>query len=58
MFDYIFSNPERVLMAITTSISVASIITASTDTPKPETALGKLYQIIELLAIVIGKAKK
>lgn len=57
MFDYILSNPERILTAATTVVSVASVVTASTDTPKPETVLGKLYRILELLALVIGKAK-
>jgi hypothetical protein len=58
MLDYILSNPERILTGITTVVSVASVITAATETPKPETALGKLYKILELLALVIGKAKK
>ena len=58
MLDYILANPERILTGITTIVSVASVITASTETPKPETVLGKLYKILELLALVVGKAKK
>ena len=58
MLDYILNNPERILTGITTIVSVASVITASTETPKPETVLGKLYKILELLALVVGKAKK
>jgi hypothetical protein len=58
MIDYILANPERVLTGITTVVSVASVITASTETPPPDTFLGKLYRILELLALVVGKAKQ
>lgn len=58
MLDYILSNPERALETVTTVVSVASIITASTETPDPNTILGKMYKILELLALVVGKAKK
>lgn len=37
---------------------VASIITASTKTPDPSTLLGKVYKVIELCALVVGRAKK
>jgi hypothetical protein len=58
MLDYILANPERVLTAVTTVVSIASVATASTPTPAPETFLGKLYRIIEVLALVVGKAKQ
>ena len=38
--------------------AVASIITAMTPTPHDDKFLGKLYKIIETLALVVGKAKQ
>lgn len=58
MLDYIISDPERILTVATSVVTIASIITTATDTPAPETFLGKLYKIIEALAIVVGKAKQ
>jgi hypothetical protein len=57
MFDYILSNPDRILTAATSVVTIASIVTASTTTPAPETVLGKLYKILEVLALVLGRAK-
>lgn len=57
MLAYLLGNPERILSTATLVVTICSIITANTDTPAPETVLGKLYRIIEVLAIVIGKAK-
>ena len=42
---------------ITTIVTVASIIAASTPTPKDDEWIGKLYKFIDLLAVNIGKAK-
>jgi len=43
---------------ITTIVTVASIIAASTPTPKDDEWIGKLYKLIDLLAVNIGKAKE
>ena len=40
---------------ITTIVTVASIIAASTPTPKDDEWIGKLYKLIDLLAVNIGK---
>ena len=42
------------IMAI---ISVASIIAAITPTPKDDVWIGKLYKLIDLCALNIGRAK-
>lgn len=42
---------------ITAVVTLASAITAATPTPAPGTLLSKLYKLIELLALNIGKAK-
>jgi len=43
---------------ITTIVTVASLIAASTPTPKDDEWMGKLYKFIDLLALNIGKAKE
>jgi len=43
---------------ITTIVTVASIVAASTPTPKDDEWIGKLYKFIDLLAVNIGKAKE
>jgi hypothetical protein len=43
---------------ITMIVTVASIVAASTSTPKDDVWIGKLYKFIDLLALNIGKAKQ
>jgi hypothetical protein len=38
--------------------AAASAITALTPTPKDDTLVGKLYKLIEICALVIGRAKQ
>ena len=47
-------NALAIIMAI---ISVASIIAAITPTPKDDVWIGKLYKLIDLCALNIGRAK-
>jgi hypothetical protein len=42
----------------TAVISVASIIAAVTPTPKDDVWIAKLYKVLEVLAVNIGKAKQ
>jgi hypothetical protein len=39
-------------------ITLASIITALTPTPKDDLLVGKAYRLLEYCALVIGKAKE
>ena len=48
----------EIVMWITTIVTVASIVAASTPTPKDDAWIGKLYKFIDLLALNIGKAKE
>tara|TARA_R100000935_G_scaffold30246_1_gene50585 strand:- start:1775 stop:1939 length:165 start_codon:yes stop_codon:yes gene_type:complete len=41
----------------TTIVTVASLIAASTPTPKDDAWVSKLYKFLDLLALNIGKAK-
>ena len=43
---------------ITIIVTVASLIAASTPTPKDDVWIGKLYKLVDVLAINIGKAKQ
>ena len=43
---------------ITTVVTLASVICALTPTPKDDKMLGKLYKMVELAALNIGKAKQ
>jgi hypothetical protein len=42
---------------VTMIVTVASLIAASTPTPKDDVWMGKLYKFIDMLALNIGKAK-
>ena len=42
---------------VTMAVTVASVIAASTPTPKDDQFLGKFYKFIDLIAINIAKAK-
>ena len=42
---------------VTLIVTVASIVAASTPTPKDDEWIGKLYKLVDLLALNIGKAK-
>jgi hypothetical protein len=58
VLNYIIENPESILNTATLAVAIASFITMKTETPPPETFLGKAYRIIEMVAMVVGKAKQ
>ena len=43
---------------VTAIVTISSIISASTPTPKDDVWIGKLYKVIDMLAMNIGKAKE
>ena len=43
---------------VTMIVTVASLVAASTPTPKDDVWIGKLYKMIDLLAINVGKSKE
>lgn len=57
MLAYILDHSDTIISTATGVVTIASIVTASTETPPPETVLGKIYRILEVLALVMGKAK-
>lgn len=58
MLEYVINNADTIVSVATGAVTVASVITAATETPAPESKLGKLYKILEIIALVIGKAKR
>lgn len=53
MMDNIF----MIIELIPQIIAIASMVCAITPTPKDDVMLGKVYKILELLALNVGKAK-
>jgi hypothetical protein len=47
----------QMVSIVTIIVTVASIVAASTPTPKDDVWIGKLYKLIDLFALNIGKAK-
>ena len=58
IINIVIDNGEVILGALGSIIAVASLFTAHTTTPNPDTKLGKAYRIVELLALNYGKAKQ
>ena len=48
----------EIVSTVTLIVTVASLIAASTPTPKDDQWMGKLYKFIDMLALNIGKAKE
>ena len=51
-------NLKTIISYATAIISAASIIAAVTPTQKDDNFIGKLYRVIDLCAVNIGKAKE
>ena len=43
---------------VTMIVTAASLIAASTPTPKDDVWIGKLYKLVDALALNVGKAKE
>ena len=48
---------DQLLVVLTSIVTAASVIAAITPTPADDTAVGKLYKIIDTLALNFGRAK-
>lgn len=55
LIQYVISNPY--VNIITAVVALFSAVAAVTPTPKEGTVWAKLYKLIDMLAINIGKAK-
>jgi|TARA_Y100001951_G_C11215323_1_gene225429 hypothetical protein len=52
------SSIFTMISILTMIVTVASLIAASTPTPKDDVWIGKIYKLVDLLALNIGKAKE
>ena len=52
------TNALEYINALTAIVTAASALTALTPTPKDQKWAGRLYRLLEISALVIGRAKK
>lgn len=52
-----FDVLPQAVQAAAALVAGASAVTALTPTPRDDTAIGKIYQLLELIALNIGRAK-
>ena len=55
--SWILEHKEALIGIITGVVAIASAIAALTPTPKDDNWVKKIYTVIDLLALNVGKAK-
>lgn len=55
--EYVRENWEGILAVLSGVIATASAVAALTPTPKDDGIIKKLYKLVDLLALNVGKAK-
>lgn len=56
--QYVQENWEAILGILTAAVTLASAVAAITPTPKDDGVVKKLYKLLDLLALNVGKAKE
>ena len=56
--QYVQENWEAIRGILTAAVALASAVAAITPTPKDDGIVKKLYKILDLLALNVGKAKE
>jgi hypothetical protein len=56
--QYVQENWELILGILTAAVALASAVAAITPTPKDDGVVKKLYKILDMLALNVGKAKE
>ena len=57
IIHWISTHLGELVAILTGAVTVASAIAALTPTPKDDTVVGKVYKVIDWLALNVGKAK-
>jgi hypothetical protein len=57
LITWVGAHSDQIISAITSIVTGASALAALTPTPKDDTFVGKLYKVIDFLALNVGKAK-
>lgn len=58
LISYVVGNIDTILATITAIVAAASSVAALTPTPKDDALFGKVYKIVDWLALNVGKAKE
>lgn len=56
--EFIPDSLEGWMVVVSAVIAAASAIAAVTPTPKDDTVIGKMYRVVDLLALNFGRAKE
>ena len=54
---WLSAHSDQIISALTSIVTGASALAALTPTPKDDSIVGKLYKMVDFLALNIGKAK-
>ncbi len=54
---WISAHADQIIGALTSIVTGASALAALTPTPKDDSLFGKLYKVVDFLALNVGKAK-
>ena len=57
LIQQLWAMSPEIIAAVTSIVTVASVVIAGTKTPDPNSALGKVYKLLEWAALNVGKAK-
>tara|TARA_R110002074_G_scaffold398996_1_gene591532 strand:+ start:1009 stop:1206 length:198 start_codon:yes stop_codon:yes gene_type:complete len=57
MISWITTHLSEIVAILTGAVTVASAIAALTPTPKDDNVVGKVYKVVDWLALNVGKAK-
>ena len=57
VITWISAHADQIVGALTSIVTGASALAALTPTPKDDSIIGKIYKVIDFLALNIGKAK-
>jgi hypothetical protein len=57
IITWVTSHSDQIIGALTSIVTGASALAALTPTPKDDSFVGKLYKVIDFLALNVGKAK-
>ena len=56
--EWLIEHWDDVLFAVTTAVTLASAIAALTPTPKDDAFVKRLYGVIDMIALNVGKSKQ
>lgn len=58
IISWITEHSAELIAILTGIVTVASAVAALTPTPKDDTIVGKVYKVVDWLALNVGKAKE